>query len=76
MRLACQQEELHAGLRMGMSEKSSREHAVLHHFDHMLLDKAAWLALKPDVVLQLGNHLVSKRVLQFLEWSALEDEEL
>lgn len=67
---------LHAGLRMGMSESSSKEHAVLHHFDQMLLDKAAWPVLKPDVVLQLGNHLVSKRVLQFLEWSALENEEL
>ena len=42
----------------------------------MLLDKAAWPALKPDVVLQVGNHLVSKRVLHFLEWSALNDEEL
>lgn len=48
----------------------------MHHFDQMLLDKAAWPVLKPDVVLQLGNHLVSKRVLQFLEWSALENEEL
>ena len=67
---------LHAGLRMGVSEMSSKEHAILHQFDQMLLDKAAWPALKPDVVLQLGNHLVSKRVLQFLEWSALEDEEL
>ena len=61
---------------MGMSEAALSEHAILHHFDQMLLDKAAWPALKPDVVLQLGNHLVSKRVLQFLEWSALEDEEL
>lgn len=61
---------------MGMSESNSKEHAVLHHFDQMLLDMAAWPALKPDVVLQLGNHLVSKRVLQFLEWSALENEEL
>lgn len=67
---------MHAGLRLGVTEASSKQHVILHHFDQMLLDKAAWPALKPDVVLQLGSHLVSKRVLQFLEWCALEDEEL
>ena len=65
---------LPAGLRVGMSEALSKEHVILHQFDQMLVDKEAWPALKPDAVLQLGNHLVSKRVLQFLEHSALEDE--
>lgn len=70
------QQELLAGLRLGVTEASSKKHVILHHFDQMLLDKAVWPVLKPDVVMQLGSHLVSKRVLQFLEWSALEDEEL
>ncbi|DBA90081.1 TPA: hypothetical protein ACH3X1_003400 [Trebouxia sp. C0004] len=65
-----------SGLRVGMTEAASREHVILHHFDQVLLEKAAWPALKPDVVLQLGNHLVSKRVMQFLEWSALDEEDL
>ena len=65
-----------AGLRIGMSEAAAREHVVLHHFDQMLLDKAAWPVLKPDVVLQVGSHLVSKRVMQFLEWSATQHEDL
>ncbi len=68
--------DVYAGLRVGMTEAASREHVILHHFDQVLLEKAAWPALKPDVVLQLGNHLVSKRVLQFLEWSALDEEDV
>lgn len=42
--------------------------------DHLLLDRdTAWPALKPDVVLQLGGRLTSKRLSQFLEWAALGD---
>jgi isochorismate synthase/2-succinyl-5-enolpyruvyl-6-hydroxy-3-cyclohexene-1-carboxylate synthase/2-succinyl-6-hydroxy-2,4-cyclohexadiene-1-carboxylate synthase/O-succinylbenzoate synthase len=42
---------------------------VIHHFDHLLLlDRQQWEQLRPDVVLQLGGHLTSKRVTQFLEW--------
>ncbi len=42
--------------------------------DHLLLDRAtAWPALQPDVVLQLGGRLTSKRLGQFLEWAALGD---
>ena len=59
-----------------MPEASSKEHSILHHFDQVLLDKAAWRAVKPDVVVQLGSHQVSKRVLQFLEWAALDDEQM
>ena len=40
--------------------------------DHILLDRAAaWPAVQPDVVLQLGGRLTSKRLQQFLEWSAI-----
>lgn len=49
--------------------------AVIHHFDHLLLlDRQQWGALRPDVVLQLGGHLTSKRLNQFLEWCCLEGE--
>lgn len=42
---------------------------VLQHTDHVLLGgKAVWRALRPDVVLDVGCHLVSKRLAQFLEW--------
>ena len=44
---------------------------LLHHFDHLLLDRRHWAALRPDVVLQLGGHHTSKRANQFLEWAAL-----
>ena len=67
---------VHVGLRVGVSEACSKEHVIMHQFDQVLLDKAAWPAVRPDVVLQLGSHLVSKRVMQFLEWSALENEHL
>ena len=47
--------------------------AVVHHFDHLLLlDRQQWQQLRPDVVLQLGGHLTSKRTNQFLEWCCLE----
>lgn len=46
---------------------------VIHHFDNLLLvDRQQWGALRPDVVLQLGGHLTSKRANQFLEWCCLE----
>lgn len=59
-----------------MPKQAAEQLTVLHQFDQVLLDKASWPALKPDVVLQLGSHMVSKRTLQFLEWSALDDEDL
>ena len=49
--------------------------AVIHHMDNLLLlDRQQWGALRPDVVLQLGGHLTSKRLGQFLEWCCLEGE--
>lgn len=60
---------VHAGLRVGASE--SADVALVHHFDHLLLDREElWPAVRPDVVLQLGCRLVSKRAAQFLEWAA------
>jgi 2-succinyl-5-enolpyruvyl-6-hydroxy-3-cyclohexene-1-carboxylate synthase len=47
--------------------------AVVHHMDHLLLEEGVtWRALRPDVVLQLGGRLTSKRLATFLEWAALE----
>lgn len=58
-----------AGLRVGACEHA--DVVLLHHFGHLLLDKQElWPALAPDVVLQLGGRLVSKRTAQFLEWAA------
>ena len=56
---------------MGTSQTTTAHFSILHHFDHLLLDKASWPALRPDVVLQLGGHMISKRCMQFLEWAAL-----
>ncbi len=40
---------------------------LVHHMDHLLLgDKGWWRRLRPDVVLQLGPHLTSKRIGQFM----------
>ena len=72
------------GLRLGMaaavtgsdpnSKPSPTSPVLVRHMDHLLLDKAQlWPALQPDVVLQLGGRLTSKRLAQFLEWSALGD---
>ena len=50
---------------------------VIHHLDHLLLGGGPegggwWDELRPDVVLQLGPHLTSKRVSTFLEWACQE----
>lgn len=46
--------------------------ALVNHFDHLLLGgQERWAALRPHCVLQLGGHLTSKRLCQFLEWCAL-----
>ncbi|GIL50277.1 hypothetical protein Vafri_6487 [Volvox africanus] len=45
---------------------------LVHHMDHILLgDRAWWEQLRPDVILQLGPHLTSKRVGQFTDWAAM-----
>lgn len=71
-----------SGLRVGTcSSSSGSTSAPLHHFDHILLPPPGstsgsssdgwWRQLQPDVILQLGPRVTSKRVNQFLEWSAL-----
>jgi isochorismate synthase / 2-succinyl-5-enolpyruvyl-6-hydroxy-3-cyclohexene-1-carboxylate synthase / 2-succinyl-6-hydroxy-2,4-cyclohexadiene-1-carboxylate synthase / o-succinylbenzoate synthase len=58
-----------SGIRVGAQQQPHG--AAVHlisHFDHLLLDCTHWKALKPDVVLQVGGHLTSKRVAQFLDW--------
>jgi isochorismate synthase/2-succinyl-5-enolpyruvyl-6-hydroxy-3-cyclohexene-1-carboxylate synthase/2-succinyl-6-hydroxy-2,4-cyclohexadiene-1-carboxylate synthase/O-succinylbenzoate synthase len=61
-----------SGLRVGSSSSSS---GVLQHFDHVLLGPGAatgaaaaewWGKLQPDVVVQLGPRVTSKRVNQFM----------
>ena len=60
-----------AGLRAGVRPAPGGP-LVLHAFDHVLLDPGHWPLLQPDLVLQLGGHLTSKRTAQFLEWCALQ----
>lgn len=67
-----------SGLRVGgaaggAAAASTHAHPVhpplplVHHMDHLLLgDKGWWRRLRPDVVLQLGPHLTSKRIGQFM----------
>ncbi|KAK9806829.1 hypothetical protein WJX72_004058 [[Myrmecia] bisecta] len=63
-----------SGLKVGSRSTSApAAPATLQFFDHLLLDKEAWPALRPEVVLQLGGRLTSKRTAQFLEWAALGD---
>ena len=50
---------------------------VLRHLDHTLLGapgSEVWRLLRPDMVIEVGSHLVSKRVAAFLEWAALAHE--
>jgi len=45
---------------------------VVRHLDAILLGgEPVWQAVRPDVVLDVGCHLVSKRVAQFLEWASV-----
>ncbi len=64
-----------AGLRVGMGSgqpPAALAVVLVQHMDHLLLDRVTvWPALQPDVVLQLGGRLTSKRLGQFLEWAAL-----
>ncbi|GFR45865.1 hypothetical protein Agub_g7316 [Astrephomene gubernaculifera] len=49
---------------------------IVHHMDQLLLgDREWWRQLRPDVILQLGPHLTSKRLGQFMDWAAMGDEE-
>ena len=44
---------------------------LMQHFDHVLLDRdEVWPAVRPDVVLQLGSRITSKRMSEFMSWAA------
>ena len=46
---------------------------VLRHLDLILLDREnVWPQICPQVILQIGGRLTSKRANHFLEWAALE----
>lgn len=60
-----------SGLRLGagscLSDDGECGFALIHHMDHLLLgDKQWWQQLRPDVVVQIGPHLTSKRLAQFM----------
>jgi isochorismate synthase/2-succinyl-5-enolpyruvyl-6-hydroxy-3-cyclohexene-1-carboxylate synthase/2-succinyl-6-hydroxy-2,4-cyclohexadiene-1-carboxylate synthase/O-succinylbenzoate synthase len=70
-----------SGLRIGSSSSSGglqqrqqrQQHVLVHHLDHILLDadspgsvESWWSQLQPDVVLQMGPRVTSKRVNQFM----------
>jgi isochorismate synthase/2-succinyl-5-enolpyruvyl-6-hydroxy-3-cyclohexene-1-carboxylate synthase/2-succinyl-6-hydroxy-2,4-cyclohexadiene-1-carboxylate synthase/O-succinylbenzoate synthase len=64
-----------SGLRVGSSSGSSGSSGVvmLHHMDHLLLPPSGsgsntgwWEQLQPDVVLQVGPRVTSKRLNQFM----------
>jgi isochorismate synthase/2-succinyl-5-enolpyruvyl-6-hydroxy-3-cyclohexene-1-carboxylate synthase/2-succinyl-6-hydroxy-2,4-cyclohexadiene-1-carboxylate synthase/O-succinylbenzoate synthase len=62
-----------SGIKIGAPPLHEAPLKLISHFDHLLLDSSHWKVLKPDVVLQVGGHVTSKRVAQFLEWCCCED---
>eukprot|EP00897_Mesotaenium_endlicherianum_P006961 jgi/Mesen1/6293/ME000325S05431 len=65
-----------SGLRvLGSSAGGMSGVAVVHHLDHVLLHEEASALLAPDVILQLGGRVTSKRVSSFLEAAALAPDE-
>eukprot|EP00879_Flechtneria_rotunda_P018694 GHRR01019617.1.p1 GENE.GHRR01019617.1~~GHRR01019617.1.p1 ORF type:complete len:764 (+),score=300.89 GHRR01019617.1:1443-3734(+) len=63
----------HLSSSIGSGNGSSVSQLLMHHFDHVLLgdQQSWWSKLQPDVVLQLGPRVTSKRVNQFMVWCAL-----
>lgn len=56
-----------SGLRIGANAPATPANAVvIHHLDTVLSDAQVGAALRPDCVLQIGGHIVSKRVLQWV----------
>ena len=56
-----------AGLKVGSPQGAQS----LLHLDTVLLAKQElWEKLKPEIIIQFGGRLTSKRTQQFLEWSA------
>ncbi|KAG6548096.1 hypothetical protein Mapa_010376 [Marchantia paleacea] len=65
-----------SGLRIGKvmcsSRVGERKVNIIHHFDQVLLSSSVSQSLRPDVVLQIGSRLTSKRLSQFLEAASPE----
>ena len=59
-----------ADIQSGLSQ--SGHHQIVQHFDLILSAKAFADQSRPDVILQLGSRLTSKRLLQFIESSKPE----
>ena len=57
-----------SGLRVGPVQAST----LVPHFDLALMERESWPALAPDVILQFGGRLTSKRLQSFLEQCALD----
>ncbi|KAJ7550965.1 hypothetical protein O6H91_07G126900 [Diphasiastrum complanatum] len=60
-----------SGLRLGkvfthdnLNEVTS---AIIYNFDHILLSRSVGTAIRPDVILQIGSRITSKRLSNFLE---------
>lgn len=63
-----------SGLRVfGARDDATALPTLLSAFDHVLLQRDLWEELQPEVILQLGSFLTSKRVAQFLSWAALKE---
>jgi isochorismate synthase/2-succinyl-5-enolpyruvyl-6-hydroxy-3-cyclohexene-1-carboxylate synthase/2-succinyl-6-hydroxy-2,4-cyclohexadiene-1-carboxylate synthase/O-succinylbenzoate synthase len=63
------QEEFRSASNKGLllPKSKQKEPTVIYHMDHLLLGGSSWWAcLKPDVILQVGSHVTSKRLAQFL----------
>ncbi|BFI28545.1 menaquinone-specific isochorismate synthase [Marchantia polymorpha subsp. ruderalis] len=65
-----------SGLRIGKvmcsSRVGERKVNIIHNFDQVLLSSSVAQSLRPDVVLQIGSRLTSKRLSQFLEAASPE----
>lgn len=69
-----------SGLRIGTKHQSAHlkgplgtATVLMSHFDHVLLgdQESCWPALAPEVILQIGTYITSKRTVQFMEWCCL-----
>lgn len=64
--------EVLAGIAVGAAQQ--QKVVVISHSDLLLLDKeSCWSALRPDVILQLGGRITSKRMTQFMDSSSSQE---
>jgi len=54
--------DINSGLRFQLSKKN-----IIPFYDQMLLVERLWEKFAPDTIIQFGNRIVSKRVVQFIE---------